>query len=49
MLSFIMGSNLSCYQLKIDCYKYMLLYISPMVTTKQINIYTKYKEKEKGI
>ena len=35
MQSFRMCSNLSCYQLKIDCYKYKLFYISIMVTTKQ--------------
>ena len=30
-----MHSNLSCYQLKIDYYKYKLFYVSPVVTTKQ--------------
>lgn len=30
-----MGSNLSCYQLKIDCYRCKLLYVSLVVTTKQ--------------
>ena len=30
-----MGSNFRCYQLKIDCYRYKLLNVSLMVTTKQ--------------
>lgn len=33
-----------CYQLKIDGYKYKLVYISLMVTTKQL-----HKDKEKEI
>ena len=35
MLSFRMGSNFRCYQLKIDCYRYKLLNVSLIVTTKQ--------------
>ena len=35
MESFGMSSNLSFYQLKIDCYKPMMLYVNFMVTTKQ--------------
>lgn len=30
-----MCSNLSCQQLKIDCYKYKMFYVSLMVSTKQ--------------
>lgn len=33
-----MCSNFSCYQLKIDCYKYRLLYVSLMVTIKQKHV-----------
>ena len=48
VLSFIMGSNLSCYQLKIDCYRYKVLYVSLMRTKKQKSMYGKYtKDKKK--
>ena len=43
MESFGMSSNLSCYQLKIDCYKPMMLYVNLMVTTKQKPISTTSK------
>ena len=35
-----MCSNLSCYQLKLDCYIYRSLHVNVMVTTKNIYIYT---------
>ena len=35
MLSFRICWNLSCYQPKIHCYKYKLLYVTLMVTTMQ--------------
>ena len=47
MLSLTMGSNLSCYQLKINCYRYKLLYISFMVTTKQTPIVNTQKIERK--
>lgn len=43
MYSFIMESHLNCYQLKIDCYKYRLVYVSLMVTTKQKSIVDTWK------
>ena len=45
MESFGMSSNLSCYQLKIDYYKPMMLCVNLMVTTKQIH----QKEREKRV
>lgn len=39
MQVFRMYPNLSCYQLKLDCYIYRLLYVNLMATTK-IYIYT---------
>ena len=42
-----MGSTLSCYQLKIDCYRYKLLYVNLMVTTKQKSIVNIQKIKRK--
>ena len=35
--------KLSCYQLKIDCFRYNLSYVSLMVTTKQKPIVTTQK------
>ena len=49
MLSFTMGSKLSCYQLKIDCYRYKLLCVSLMVTTKQKPIVNTQRERERTI
>lgn len=46
MLSFTMGSNLSYYQLKIDCYGYMF-YVSLMINFKA-KIYSKHT-KETGM
>ena len=48
MESFGMSSNLSCYQLKIDCYKPMMLYVNFMVTTKQKPIYKYTKKREES-
>jgi len=42
-----MGSNLSCYQLKIDCYRYKLLHVNLMATTKQKPIANTHKIKRK--
>lgn len=47
MESFGMSSNLSCYQLKIDCYKPMMLYVNLMVTTKQKPIENAQKKEGK--
>ena len=48
MLSFAVGSNLNCYQLKIDYYSYKLSCVSLMV--HKAKTYSKYtKDKEKGI
>ena len=33
-----MHSNLGCYQLNIDCYKYKLFYVGLIVTAKQKSI-----------
>ena len=51
-----MHSKLSCYLLKMDCYKYKMFYVSFLVTTKQKSIvkkkkvYSRYtKDNEKGI
>ena len=49
MLSFKIGWNLSCYQLKIDCHRYRLLYWRLMVTTKQKSIVNTQKIKERNI
>ena len=56
MWSFRMGTHFSWYQLKIDCYRYKLLYVSFMVTTKQkpivnacIHIHTHTHRKERNI
>ena len=43
-----MGSNFRCYQLKIDCYRYKLLNVSLMVTTKQKPTINKQKRKRNG-
>ena len=40
MQVFRMFSNLSCYQLKLDCFIYRSLHVNVMVTTKYIYIYT---------
>lgn len=40
-----MGSNFRYYQLKIDCYRYKLLNVSLMVTTKQKPTINKQKRK----
>lgn len=48
MYSFRMCSNLSYYELKIDCYKYRLLYVSPVVIKKQKPMVGTQKN-EKGI
>ena len=43
-----MELNISCYQLKIDCYRYKVLYVSLMRTKKQKSMYGKYtKDKKK--
>ena len=48
MLNFTMELNISCYQLKIDCYRYKVLYVSLMRTKKQKSMYGKYtKDKKK--
>ena len=49
MQIFALHSNLSCYQLKIGCYKYELFYISLRITTKQkpiVNTGKREKESE---
>ena len=48
MFIFTMRSNVSCYQLKIDHYKYKIFYGNLMVTTKQKTILNTQK-REKGI
>ena len=42
-----MCSNLSCYQLKIDHYKYKLIYVSLMVSTEQKSVVDTQKTKKK--
>ena len=46
-MSFTIGLNLSCFQLKIECYRYKLLYVSLMVTTKQKSIVNTQKRNRK--
>lgn len=43
-----MCSNLGCYQLKIDYYKYKLLYVSLLVTTKKKSIVDTQKRRKES-
>lgn len=42
-----MGSNLRCYQHKLDGYRYKFLYVSLMITTKQKPVVNTLKIKQK--